>query len=834
MAHALNEESEVRPAIAGALELVARRLGALTLSVVTPPEGARSPAIQVHLRSRPGEDGGPGRAAGTVDAAAAPGRWQGTLLAAPALVVDRSAPLVLGAGGEAPLSRALVEVGARTLAIAPIRTAQSPSGALVASAPEGTSWGPAEFDLLGRLAEMVAQRLQAAELLRLQRRRIAELAGLAQIAQAVQSTVDVDRLFSGFARALHELEPLRALHVARLDDHGAAVGVTTIESPGDGASYRPASRVAPGHPWFALRGAVAWSRGSEEPPPFIEDHEQHGVIVPLRSKGRVLGVCAVVTDAAATAEQVALVEQAVGQLALALDSVSLYQQATQRAARIQVLGNLARIVASVVDLSEAFDAFAEEVRWLIPFDRAVMLRVGSATGLVEPTATYPHDPQVAGCGPRALDGSAAQVVLEAERPVLLHRFAPDYAGLDWSVFGEDVTEVAAVPVHHGETGVAIFAVAHAGRDSYSGEELVVLEEVGRLLAVSIERVQLFEHAEYSARHDLLTGLPNYRYLRERLGELETTVDGGRESALMLIDMDDLKLFNDTLGHTAGDRAIEIVGREIRAACRVGDFVARVGGDEFVVVMEGATLEAALEVAARVHESLRDAHHEIPGAPTSLRLSAGIATAPHDADTTDDLLQAADQAMYEAKFAGGGRTRTASSIADAERSHHRKWRARSSRVVETLVRAAAAGASDAERGALALAERYAVAVAHGRGASAEALGPLRMLVASIAAERLASPKSGFDRATAMLLFAGLRAEWPQREPEDAAVGAELALAAVELAWLQLEPPFGSGLDLEAALRRLSEHGHHIEPRLLEELIERARSPDIEQRNRVEAA
>ena len=771
---------------------------------------------------------------GTFDAASPASGWRRVLLAAPALVADRSAPRVLRAGGDAPLSRGLVGLGARTLAIAPIRTAQSPSGALVASAPEGTGWGPAEFELLGRLAEMVAQRLQAAELLHLQRRRIAELAGLAQIAQTVQSSVDVDRLFSGFARALHELQPLRALHIARLDEEGAAAGISTIESPGDAVSYRPALRVAPDHPWFALRGAVGWSRGSEEPPPFIEDRDQHGVIVPLRAKGRVLGVCAVVTDAAATAEQLALVEQTVGQLALALDSVSLYQQATQRAARIQVLGNLARIVASVVDLSEAFDAFAEEVRWLIPFDLAVMLRVGRTPGVVEPTATYPHDAQVADCGPRALDGSAAQVVLGAERPVLLHRFAPDYAGLDWSVFGEDVSEVAAVPVHHGETGVAIFAVVHAGRDSYSDEELVVLEEVGRLLAVSIERVQLFEHAEYSARHDLLTGLPNYRYLQERLGELETTVDGGLESALILIDMDDLKLFNDALGHTAGDRAIEIVGREIRAACRVGEFVARVGGDEFVVVMEGAPLEAALEVAARLHESLRYAHHEIPGAPASLRLSVGIATVPHDAGTTEDLLQAADQAMYEAKFAGGGRTRTASSIEDAEASHHRKWRARSSRVVETLVRAAAAGASDAEREALALAERYAVAVAHGRGASPEAAGPLRMLVASIAVERLASPKSGLDRETAMLLITGLRAEWPRREPEDAAVGAELALAAVELAWLQLDPPFGSGLDLEAALRRLSEHGHHIEPRLLEELAERARTREIEQRGRVEAA
>ena len=139
----------------------------------------------------------------------------------------------------------------------------------------------------------------------------------------------------------------------------------------------------------------------------------------------------------------------------------------------------------------------------------------------------------------------------------------------------------------------------------------LLEEVGRLLAVSIERVQLFEQSERTARHDLTTGLPNYRYLHERLAELQASIDDGVESALILIDMDGLKLFNDTLGHGAGDRSIEIVGREIRAASRSEDFVARAGGDEFVLVIEGTSLEQALGVADRVHEALRDAHTEIP-------------------------------------------------------------------------------------------------------------------------------------------------------------------------------------------------------------------------------
>ena len=193
---------------------------------------------------------------------------------------------------------------------------------------------------------------------------------------------------------------------------------------------------------------------------------------------------------------------------------------------------------------------------------------------------------------------------DSEGPILLQRLDADLVGLDWSVFGEDATEVAAVPVHHRDGEVAIFALAHSRGSSYGADELELLVEVGRLLSVSIERVRLFEHAERAARHDLLTGLPNYRFLQERLSELQRSIDRGNGSALVLIDMDDLKLFNDLLGHSAGDQAIQILGREIRDACRSDDFVARVGGDEFVVVMEGADLDAAVGVAERVHASQR--------------------------------------------------------------------------------------------------------------------------------------------------------------------------------------------------------------------------------------
>ena len=818
----LNGEGEAARAVASALALVAERIGTVTLSVVSRTEQSREQTVVAHVPTFNAESDGSG-----AGVALSRGR-RAALLAAPGLVSDRARPLILGAGGEAPRSDG--EPG--TLVIAPLRAGPDGCGALVASAREDAAWGAREAELLSRIAEMIARRLQTAEFVRLQRRRIAELAGLAKVAQTVQSTVDLDRLFAGFAGAMQEMLPLRALHIARLDDEGVAVGTTTVRQRGKDVTHAPGDLLDPGHPWFALKGTAGWSRGRVAPAGFFADDEDHAVLAALRAKGRVLGVAALVLEAAPTPDQVQLVEQAVGQLSLALDNVSLYQQATQRAARIQVLGNLARIVASVVDLSEAFDAFAEEVRWLIPFDRALMLRVNRKVGTVQSSVTYPHSGEAADAQPLA--GSVVERVLNAEGPLVLRRLDAALVELDWSVFGEDTAEVAAVPVHHGDGETAIFAVAHRRGDSYRDEEVALLEEVGRLLVVSIERVQLFEQAERSARHDLMTGLPNYRYLHERLAELQASIDDGTESALILIDMDGLKLFNDTLGHGAGDRSIEIVGREIRAASRLEDFVARVGGDEFVLVMEGSSLEQALGVADRVHEALRDAHTEIPGAPTAIRVSIGVAVAPSDARDVEELLQAADAAMYAAKNSGGGVTRAAADVTGRELALRRRTGARPNGVAEVMIRAVMAGASDEERASAALADRYAVAVSRAREMREATVPLLRMIVAVVASERVANPRSVPERETAIMLVEGLWQRWREHSADETELADQVAAGAVALAWIERPPQQPGQLDIEDALRLFHERTEELAADLRAELAELARAGAVELRSVAHAA
>jgi diguanylate cyclase (GGDEF)-like protein/PAS domain S-box-containing protein len=169
------------------------------------------------------------------------------------------------------------------------------------------------------------------------------------------------------------------------------------------------------------------------------------------------------------------------------------------------------------------------------------------------------------------------------------------------------------------------------------------------------RRALEDELRHQAFHDSLTGLANRALFLDRLSHALTRKSRfGAPLAVLFIDLDDFKTINDSLGHGEGDRLLVGVAERMSRALRSGDTVARMGGDEFAVLVEDATdADAPSEVAARVLDCLQ-APFELGGKELYVRASIGIATWQGGAETADDLIRNADMSMYTAKANGKNR------------------------------------------------------------------------------------------------------------------------------------------------------------------------------------
>ncbi len=202
----------------------------------------------------------------------------------------------------------------------------------------------------------------------------------------------------------------------------------------------------------------------------------------------------------------------------------------------------------------------------------------------------------------------------------------------------------------------------ATADSVSRGELDIRARVGGRDEIGVVATA-FNHmldallsAERQARADGLTGLLNHRAFYERLSHHMARVQtDGLPLCLLMIDINDFKLFNDAYGHQVGDSVLRTVATIVQNECRATDVVARYGGDEFVVLMGDTGLDNARSLAARIDRAASHTPIQVGSGAEHLplSLSIGLAHAPDDAGTAMELVELADQRMYEIKRSGGG-------------------------------------------------------------------------------------------------------------------------------------------------------------------------------------
>ncbi|MCL3861644.1 GGDEF domain-containing protein [Actinotalea sp. K2] len=195
-------------------------------------------------------------------------------------------------------------------------------------------------------------------------------------------------------------------------------------------------------------------------------------------------------------------------------------------------------------------------------------------------------------------------------------------------------------------------------DQFGPGDQPTLDLLASLTADTLNRLSLHHDLAALASQDTLTGLANRATLQAAL-ETALVASDGRPTAILFCDLDGFKAVNDRHGHAVGDELLTVVAERMRQSVRDGDLVARVGGDEFVVLLPRTTHEAALRVADRILEAVR-LPSDLSTGPARVGISIG-AVLSGPAATADGLLRRADAAMYLAKAEGKDQVRVAESV-----------------------------------------------------------------------------------------------------------------------------------------------------------------------------
>ncbi len=237
--------------------------------------------------------------------------------------------------------------------------------------------------------------------------------------------------------------------------------------------------------------------------------------------------------------------------------------------------------------------------------------------------------------------------------------AADSAG--WLADPSSVASQAAAPLRSGDGTVGVLVIASTRRRVLSPAELERLSAIADQASLALQNALLHEELERLSVTDRLTELYNHGYFQQRLEQEIARADRfGHRLALLMLDIDGFKSFNDTFGHPRGDDVLRAVSAIIRGTMRDMDVAARYGGEEFVLILPETAEAGARSVAERIRADVAEARFtgRRHGPSVARTVSVGVAVYPDDATTNGSLVEAADAAMYRAKRAGKDRVATA--------------------------------------------------------------------------------------------------------------------------------------------------------------------------------
>jgi len=226
-----------------------------------------------------------------------------------------------------------------------------------------------------------------------------------------------------------------------------------------------------------------------------------------------------------------------------------------------------------------------------------------------------------------------------------------------TALNEGIRSLICVPLMMQSRIVGILYLDDFVPRDFDKERMKLLSVLASFAAMAIDNAQLHARTRLMAITDSLTGLYNHRYFQQVFNrELNRAKRYEKPLAIIMLDVDDFKRFNDTYGHPHGDKVLAAMGDFLGEALRSSDFAFRYGGEEFIVLLPETEFDSALQVAERLRELVeRRSLDVLKGlAPQGVTVSVGVASFPRDGESRGDMLKRVDDLLYRAKEFGKNR------------------------------------------------------------------------------------------------------------------------------------------------------------------------------------
>ncbi|MEX1172255.1 MAG: GAF domain-containing protein, partial [Chloroflexota bacterium] len=540
-------------------------------------------------------------------------------------------------------------------------------GALSAGTRAARPWSPGDVAFITTLATHAGIAINNAELFQRTEARAAQLAAL----QAASGRLSRASSVEGVGRTVvKEARQVIDYHSARVYLVEPPDQVVPIAFEGRVGAYEHVDvdllrcRLGEGFTgWVAQNGEPILANDANADPrgqtiAGTDDVDESMLVVPMRYDGLTVGVITLskLGLGGFDEDDLRMLTILADQAATAVESARLLARSQELARELRRLLDMSGELSESLDPRQVASLMAGHLGRAMGVDECLISYWDRAGGRLESLGHFPseglaaQDPYYDASGyPETLRALERQevVIIDARDP---GADAAETALLD----REGNRMLAMLPlVAKGQT-IGLVELFSQSKVEWDRERLDLAQTMANEAAMALENARLYEDARKLADRDPLTGFYNHRFLHERLGEeVVRSQRGRRPLSMLMLDMDDFKLVNDTFGHLFGDRVLTWTAELIRGSLRASDVPARYGGDEFAVILPDTGADDARVVAQRILEAFRDTPFvgEQRG-PVPVTLSIGVATFPADGRTATELIAAADQALYGVKRDGG--------------------------------------------------------------------------------------------------------------------------------------------------------------------------------------